>query len=182
MRSGKIITLTLAGVGLALTGCRRSTATGLHETEILPPGDLSRELRSSLPAYSPNQGGDDSLTPLNAYDPRLGYFHRPCNAWYPYPYGHHDPRWGYYRCGRWYRSHTHVTGYGGTSGSNVWNPGRPLSPTASNGDDLSGATSTAGAPTHKGISSTEAQSLRSSMTSRGGFGSTGRRSSFFSGS
>lgn len=182
MKSGKLITLTLAGVSLALTGCRRSATTGLHETEVLPPGDLPRDLRSSLPAYSPNPGDDPSAAPLNAYDPHLGYFHRPCNAWYPYPYGHYDSRWGYYRCGRWYRSNPLTTGYPGSSGANFWNPGRSLSPGTAGGGDLSGEPPTAGAPTHKGIPAAQAQSLRTTVTSRGGFGSTGGRNSFFSGS
>lgn len=94
MKSGKLITLTLAGISLALTGCRRSVAPSPHETEILQPGELSSSQRSSLPTYYPDQGGALSDAPHNAYDPRLGYFHRPCNAWYPYPYDHYDSRWG----------------------------------------------------------------------------------------
>lgn len=180
MKSGKLITLTLAGISLALTGCRRSLNPGPHETEILQPGELSSSQRSSLPTYYPDQGGALSDAPHNAYDPRLGYFHRPCNAWYPYPYDHYDSRWGYYRCGRWYPARGLQTGHAATSGLNARNPGLPLSPTSP--DDPNRPSATPGAPTNKGIATADADAIRSSATSRGGFGSTGRRTSFFSGS
>lgn len=186
MKSGKLITLTLAGISLALTGCRRATPFGPHGTEILPPGDLSQEMRSSLPAFAAEQSGALANPPLNAYDPHLGYFHSSCNAWFPYPYGHYDSRWGYYRCGKWYRSHKRPFYSSGTHTTTGRNQG--LQPLSSPGtaataasDDLD-SSPTAGAPMHAGVPASNAEATRTNSTSRGGFGSTGRRSSFSSSS
>lgn len=181
MKSGKLITLTLAGISLALTGCRRGSSFAPHQSEIIPPADLPQEMRSSLPVYSADQVGALTNPPLNAYDPSLGYFHQSCNAWYPLPYGHYDTRWGYYRCGNWYRSHftnrNYYPGYNGATDRNRL----PVAPSSGESSDLADSTPTAGAPNHIGIPSTSAESVRSNLSSRGGFGSTGRRSSFFSG-
>jgi hypothetical protein len=174
MKRSRVVALTLAGVSLSLTGCRRTTSyrTEPHNTPILPPTSLSPTMRGSLPAFVPGQNVSAQNPPLNAYDPELGYYHTPCSGWFPYPYDHYDSRWGYYRCGRWTKTTNSAMNRNGFS--NVGS--RPFTSGHTSADDL---TQPAGAPIHGGIPHSQATSTRSSSISRGGFGSTGRSSSSF---
>lgn len=205
MKRSKAVMLTLAGVSLGVTGCRREAEpVNVHSTPVLPPEALSPAMRASLPAFVPGQDVSRQIPPHNAYDPQLGYYHQPCSGWFPYPYDHYDSRWGYYRCGRWSRYHstrvypssstwhrTGPVGYGGTVAAGL-SDGTSNSPTTSAGANgkpgtaaaPSGDYSTqpAGAPVHTGVPHTQATTTRSAFTSRGGFGSTGRSFGFFSGS
>ncbi|MEQ1750028.1 MAG: hypothetical protein ABL974_11430 [Prosthecobacter sp.] len=180
MKRSRVVALTLAGISLSLTGCRRSTysaSSDVHGTSILPPSGLNPDMRSCLPTFVPGQDVSGQSPPLNAYDPQLGYYHLPCTAWFPYPYDHYDSRWGYYRCGRWSKNRStvhHSSGYYGGLG-------RPFtgtnSMTSSHADgDLA---QPPGAPLHSGVPHSQASSTRLGSTSRGGFGSTGRSSSSF---
>lgn len=188
MKRSNVIILTLAGVGLAATRCHRQptayTPAHVHSTAVLPPSSLSPEMRASLPAFAAGQNVSSQATPHNAYDPQLGYYHQPCSAWFPYPYDHYDSRWGYYRCGRWSRKHsTHAY----SSSSSYYRPGigfRPSTPIPTGGDYT---TQPAGAPVHTGVPQSQATATRAAFSSshassRGGFGSTGHFSGFFSGS
>jgi len=180
MKPGRIITLTLAGISLGVTGCRRGSYHGPHGTDILAPGDLPQDLRQTLPAFSAEGPGALANPPHNAYEPHLGYFHRPCEAWFPYPYGHYDPRWGYYRCGRWYSSKDDYHDSRPGHLSRHWRPSGGVSPT--DGTPVgAGEAQPSGAPLHAGVPTAQAEATRSNLTSRGGFGGTGRRSSSFSG-
>ena len=187
MKRSKVIMLTLAGVSLGVTGCRRAPTPApvpVHSLPVLPPGALSPELRASLPAFAVGEDVSRQSPPHNAYDQHLGYYHLPCAAWFPYPYDYYDSRWGYFRCGLWSRYHsTRVypssslfyrvgphSGYGTTT------PG--TSPSA-----LSDyTTQPSGAPIHIGVQQSQATTTRSAFTSRGGFGRTGFFSGMFSGS
>ncbi len=179
MKRSRVVALTLAGVSLSLTGCRRSSTGGpsdVHGGTILPPSALNPSFRSTLPAFLPGQDVSRQSPPLNAYDPQLGYYHLPCSAWFPYPYDHYDSRWGYYRCGRWSKnSSTH------RSSSHYGNVGRSLtgSSTSSMSNYDTDSVQPAGAPLHSGVHHSMASSTRTGSISRGGFGSTGRSSSSF---
>ncbi len=178
MKRSQIVVLTLAGVGLGLTGCRRQT---LHTAGrgILPPDQLPPAMRASLPSYYPS-GGDLSSTqpPHNAYDARLGYFHAPCHAWFPYPYNHHDPRWGYYRCGRWSREFRH---FAYTPGLRLGSPGAlPIRSPLPASEDF--GPQPPGAPIHSGVAHADATKTVAGTTHRGGFGGTGHASSSHSSS
>lgn len=206
MKRSKVVMLTLAGVGLGVTGCRREPQeVNVHSTAVLPPEALSPAMRASLPAFVPGQDVTRQIPPHNAYDPKLGYYHQPCSGWFPYPYDHYDSRWGYYRCGRWSRYHSTQAypsssiwyragshGFGsvipmGSPSSTVPSPAstntgisaKPSTPASPTGDY---ALQPSGAPIHNGVPHSQATATRSAFTSRGGFGSTGRSSSFFSGS
>lgn len=162
MKRSRIVLLTLAGVSLGFTGCRRSPGAG----GILSPDQLPPAFRASLPnGYVPGTDVSAGEPPHNAYDPRLGYFHEPCQAWYPYPYNHHDLRWGYYRCGRWFGSSrvwSRPVGFSRTSGAPVedYSPQPP------------------GAPQHAGLAHSDASRSLAGSTHRGGFGGTGRSFGF----
>lgn len=189
--------LTLAGVSLGLTGCRRSQTTDFHlahGTQILRPEALSPEFRASLPKFFPGTDVSREVPPHNAYDPQLGYYHAPCAGWFPYPYDHHDSRWGYYRCGKWSRHHsTHAY----HSSSPYYRGGvhpfiggtslvAPSTSTTTNPADFKPpagdySQQPAGAPVHSGVQHSQATKTITSITSRGGFGSTGRSSGFSSG-
>lgn len=175
MKRSRVVALTLAGISLSLTGCRRSSTGGpsdVHGGTILPPSSLNPNFRSTLPAFLPGQDVSRQSPPLNAYDPQLGYYHLPCSGWFPYPYDHYDSRWGYYRCGRWSKSHS-GTHHSSTRFGNV---GRSFT----NIPDTD-AVQPASAPLHAGVPHSQASSTRLGSVSRGGFGSTGRSSfSFFS--
>jgi hypothetical protein len=192
--------LTLAGVSLGVTGCRREAAPQrIHDSAILPPESLNSEMRSSLPAFRSSGDLSREVPPHNAYDPQLGYFHAPCAGWYPYPYDHYDSRWGYYRCGKWSRYHS-TQAYHSTSsyyrsgyrnGVHPLTTGAVTSSAASDpatrpgvftppADDYS--TQPTGAPSHSGVQHSDASRTIASTSSRGGFGSTGRSSSSSSGS
>lgn len=172
MKRSRSVVVTLAGISLSLTGCRRAAepaGLGVMKKEALPA-----EMRDKLPVFYPGQNPSAENPPLNAYDPHLGYYHRPCLAWYPYPYDYYDARWGYYRCGKWSRHAASggVRGYGGI--------GRGMGSIGSGVGDYT--TQPVGAPVHEGVSQGQATAKRSALVSRGGFGSTGRSwSSFFSG-
>lgn len=107
MKRSRLIVLTMAGVSLGSTGCRRDasrvSSDQRESTPILNPTALNAQLRQSLPAYQPGVSAAGTQIPHNAYDPSLGYYHQPCSAWFPYPYDYHDARWGWYRCGKWSR-------------------------------------------------------------------------------
>jgi hypothetical protein len=200
MKRSRVVMLTLAGVSLGVTGCRREpVAQRIHDTAILPPDSLNPAMRSSLPAFSP--GGDISrqVPPHNAYDPQLGYFHAPCAGWYPYPYDHYDSRWGYYRCGKWSRYHSTQAYHSSSSyyRSGYRNGVHPLPAGAVTSAAASSLTSQpgvftppmddygrqpAGAPVHSGVQHSDASRTISSTSSRGGFGSTGRSSGYSSSS
>lgn len=179
--------LTLASVSLSVTGCRRTPAyqpVDVHSTQVLPPEALSPEMRASLPAFVAGEDVSRQSPPHNAYDPQLGYYHQPCNGWFPYPYDHYDPSWGYYRCGRWSRYHsTRVyplsSTYYRVGPYSAYPSGRPATPGAALNDYT---TQPAGAPTHSGVPHSQAGTTRSAFTTRGGFGKTGSFSGWFSGS
>lgn len=190
--------LTLAGVSLGVTGCRRShepDISPVHGTQILRPEALSPDMRASLPVFRPGADVSREIPPHNAYDPQLGYYHAPCAGWFPYPYDHHDSRWGYYRCGRWSRYHS-TQAYHSSSpyyrgGAHPFIGGThlaaPSTGTAIKPADFKPPTGDyglqpAGAPVHSGVQHSQATKTITSITSRGGFGSTGRSSGFFSGS
>jgi hypothetical protein len=163
MKRSRIVILTLAGVSLGLTGCRRPPAI----RGILPPDQLPPAFRASLPiGYVPGSDVSAAEPPHNAYDPRLGYYHEPCRAWFPYPYNHHDSRWGYYRCGRWSRS------------SRVWS--RPIGSSRFVNPPVEDLYSPQppGAPQHAGVAHADATRTLSGSTHRGGFGGTGRSFGF----
>lgn len=171
MKRSQIVILTMAGVSLGLTGCRRQSALG----SIIPPEQLPPALRATLPTgYVPGSDISAGRPPHNAYDARLGYYHEPCNAWFPYPYNHHDPRWGYYRCGRWSsrtRTYTRPIGLypgipGGGSVASAPQPSEDFGPQPAN------------APIHSGIAHADATKAASGTTHRGGFGGTGRSVGF----
>ena len=188
MKRSNVIILTLAGLGLGVTGYNRmTTPVNVHATAILPPDSLSPAMRASLPAFVAGEDVSRQMPPHNAYDPQLGYYHQPCTAWYPYPYDYYDQRWGYYRCGRWSRYHStqaysssssyyrgSLNGFG--AGSNT---STPSTPPPVNNDYVHQPT---GAPTNVGVPQSQATMTRSAFTSRGGFGRTGSFSGFFSGS
>lgn len=188
MKRSNIIILTLAGVGLGVTGYNRMTEpVNVHSTAILPPDALSPAMRASLPVFVASSDVSHQNPPHNAYDPQLGYYHQPCSAWFPYPYDHYDQRWGYYRCGTWSRYHSTqaysssssyyrsgLHGFGSAGGSST-----PSTPPPVNNDYTRQPT---GAPVHAGVPQNQATMTRSAFTSRGGFGSTGHFSGFFSGS
>lgn len=182
MKRSRVVALTLAGISLSLTGCRRhssSDAASVHGGSILPPTALSPNFRATLPAFIPGQDVSRQSPPLNAYDPQLGYYHQSCSAWFPYPYNHYDARWGYYRCGRWSKntSSTHHSSsrFGGVARSLTGSSTGPLSTPDSD------VVQPAGAPLHSGVPHSQASVTRAGSISRGGFGSTGRSSfSFFS--
>lgn len=187
MKRSKVIMLTLAGVSLSVTGCRRTPSyqpVDVHSTQVLPPESLSPEMRASLPAFVAGEDVSRQSPPHNAYDPQLGYYHQPCNGWFPYPYDHYDPSWGYYRCGRWSRYHS-TRAYPSSSTYFRMGPytsfgsGHP-STSATGLSDYT--TQPAGAPTHSGVAHSQAGTTRSAFTSRSGFGKTGSFSGWFSGS
>ncbi len=197
MKRSRLIVLTMAGVSLGSTGCRRDSSSASSYprelTPILNPAALNPQLRQSLPAYQPGVSAAGSQIPHNAYDPSLGYYHQPCSAWFPYPYDYHDRRWGWYRCGKWSR-HSASTPYRHSSGYTYYRP----NPQSTSQPDYT--QQPAGAPQHEGVPHSAAERVRSqnagrpwihsdagsSAVSRGGFGSTGHGSSgfssFFSGS
>jgi hypothetical protein len=187
MKRSKVIMLTLAGVGLGVTGCRRAPApepVPVHSTAVLPPGALSPELRATLPAFAAGEDVSRQAPPHNAYDPHLGYYHQPCSAWFPFPYDYYDSRWGYYRCGRWSRYHsTRVypssSSYYRVGPHSSFTTSHPSTPEPAM-DDYTKQPS--GAPIHTGVPQTQATMTRSAFTSRGGFGRTGFFSGMFSGS
>lgn len=200
MKRSRVVMLTLAGVSLGVTGCRREPAPrAATAPAILPPESLTPAMRSTLPVYSSGADVSREVPPHNAYDPRLGYFHAPCAGWYPYPYDHYDSRWGYYRCGKWSRYHStqaysssssyYRSGY--RSGIHPWPAGEAPSETPSKATSRPGeftpptddyGRQPSGAPVHAGLQHSEASRAVSSYTSRGGFGSTGHSSSSYSGS
>jgi hypothetical protein len=193
MKRSKVVMLTLAGVSLSVTGCHREPErVNLHSTPVLPPESLSPAARASLPVYRPGSDVSRTLPPHNAYDPQLGYYHEPCAAWFPYPYDHYDSRWGYYRCGRWSRYHS-TQAYSPSSiyfrgGNSLFGSSMPLGggtgarpdPNVPRSGDY--GLQPSGAPIHNGVQHGNATRTISSVTSRGGFGTTGRSSGFFSGS
>ncbi len=193
MKRSNIIILTLAGVGLGVTGYNRLTEAepvNVHDTPILPPDALSPALRASLPPFVAGEDVSGQIPPHNAYDPQLGYYHQPCSAWFPYPYDHYDQSWGYYRCGTWSRYHS-TQAY--TSTSSYYRPGllgMGLGMALGAGTTPSTAPlarndytrQPAGAPVHVGVPQSQATATRSAFTTRGGFGRTGSFSGFFSGS
>jgi hypothetical protein len=211
MKRSRVVMLTLAGMSLGVTGCRRAAETvppGAHgDTPVLHPKALNPYMLASLPAFTPGANVSGQTPPHNAYDPQLGYYHQPCQAWFPYPYDHYDSRWGYYRCGRWSRHHS-TRLY--PIGSHFYRPatpvydtrGVPLPPSAQPSTPVTAAMNARpttnppegsdytrqpdGAPVHTGVPHTHATATRSSLpsssfVSRGGFGSTGRSFGFFSG-
>jgi hypothetical protein len=174
MKRSQIVMLTLAGVSLGLTGCRRQPPMSAGRG-ILPPDQLPPAMRASLPSYyAPGADLSNSQPPHNAYDPRLGYYHEPCRAWFPYPYNHHDPRWGYYRCGRWSRqsrTYFHTTGFRpNVPGAGSYSPAEDFGPQPP------------GAPVHSGVAHADATKAASGSTHRGGFGGTGHSTGFHTGS
>jgi hypothetical protein len=185
MKRSRTIALTLAGISLGLTGCRRGEGPG-GGTGVLPLSALPAEMRAKIPSFTPGQNVTAENPPLNAYDPYLGYYHQPCSAWFPYPYDHYDSRWGYYRCGKWSRhasTHRHGTGYRSGGAGLI----RPMAAGSSDGGgpvstgDGDYTTQPAGAPVHAGVPQGQATAARAGLVSRGGFGSTGKSSgSFFS--
>ncbi len=184
MKRSRVVALTLAGISLSLTGCNRrnSPPNDIHGNAIIPPSSLSPDMQSALPAFTPGQDVSAQNPPLNAYDPKLGYYHLPCTAWFPYPYDHYDSRWGYYRCGRWSRdrnTHYSSTRYLGGRSSIINRPSGatpdPATPIPTNTPDGSAAAQYA-APMHAGIPHSEASTTRRNSVNRGGFGSTGRSS------
>lgn len=190
MKRSNVIILTLAGVGLGVTGYNRMTGpVNVHSTAVLPPESLSPAMRASLPPFFAGQDVSRQMPPHNAYDPQLGYYHQPCSAWFPYPYDHYDQRWGYYRCGRWSRYHSTKAypssstyfrgGFAGSGSANNTAPSTPMSPPSVNNDYARQPT---GAPIHTGVPQSQASMTRSAFTTRGGFGRTGGFSGFFSGS
>ena len=196
MKRSKIVVLTLAGVSLGITGCRREPAPpGVHRTTILPPEALSPDMRASLPVFSPGSDVSREIPPHNAYDPQLGYYHAPCAGWFPYPYDHHDSRWGYYRCGKWSRYHsTHayhssspyyrggMHAFGSPAALIPPTPGTPANAAHFKPPAGDYQAQPAGAPVHQGVQHSQATRTITSIANRGGFGSTGRSSGFFSGS
>jgi len=160
-------------------------------------------MRASLPAFVPGHDVSRQIPPHNAYDPQLGYYHQPCAGWFPYPYDHKDSRWGYYRCGRWSLHHStqaypmsSIWYRGGALGHSGGLPmGSPIStpPPATTHAGVTAKPSTSvpgmndyalqppGAPIHNGVPQSQATVTRSAFTNRGGFGSTGHSSGFFSG-
>jgi len=200
MKRSQIVMLTLAGVSLGTTGCRRSSESEpvhLHGSAILRPDALNPALRANLPVFRPGTDMSREIPPHNAYDPQLGYYHEPCAGWFPYPYDHYDSRWGYYRCGRWSRQHsTHM--YPATSpyfraathalapGPSITAPAPPMGsstkPPSSTPMASDYTQQPSGAPVHAGVPHSQATRTLSAFTNRGGFGSTGRATGFFSGS
>ena len=175
MKRSRIVVLTLAGLSLGTTGCNRPSG-GIPG--ILPPDRLSPSVRASLPAYRPGADVSADRPPPNAYDPRLGYFHQPCNAWFPYPYDHYDSRWGYYRCGRWSRHSRPFVSTpfvrAPTFGPGLTSPSTPVA------DPTDYAQQPPGAPIHSGVAHGDATKTAASTTHRGGFGGTGRSTGFSS--
>ena len=182
MKRSRTIALTLAGISLGLTGCRRGEVPP-NGMGVLPLSALSPMMRAKIPAFTPGQNVTAQNPPLNAYDPNLGYYHLPCTAWFPYPYDHYDSRWGYYRCGKWSRhgSTSRYHGNGFRTGAGI---GRSVVGDGGGGvstGDGDYTTQPAGAPVHAGVPHAQATATRAGLVSRGGFGSTGRSSfSFFS--
>jgi hypothetical protein len=185
MKRSKVIMLTLAGVSLGVTGCRRAPTpepVPVHSTAVLPPGALSPELRASLPAFVAGEDVSRQSPPHNAYDPHLGYYHQPCAGWFPYPYDYYDSNWGYYRCGRWSRYHS-TRRYPFNSTYYRSGPYSTTTTSSAAPSTLSDyTTQPPGAPTHTGVPQSQAGVTRSAFTSRGGFGRTGFFSGMFSGS
>jgi hypothetical protein len=191
MKRSRVVMLTLAGASLGFTGCRREPPPGVHSTTILPPEALSPAMRASLPAFRPGSDVSREIPPHNAYDAHLGYYHAPCAGWFPYPYDHFDSRWGYYRCGRWSRYHS-TQAYHSSSpyyrgGAHGFGLATPIGGTTTQPADFKPPAGDyglqpSGAPVHNGVQHNQATKTISSITSRGGFGSTGRSSGFFSGS
>lgn len=185
MKRSRTIALTLAGISLGLTGCRRNDGPGpgaTGGTGVLPLSALPAEMRSRIPSFTPGQNASAENPPLNAYDPYLGYYHQPCSAWFPYPYDHHDSRWGYYRCGKWSKhstGHRHVGGGGYRSGAGINRTSQADSTGPVSTGDGDYTTQPAGAPVHGGVPHAQATATRSGLVSRGGFGSTGKSSSSF---
>lgn len=193
MKRSNIIILTLAGVGLGVTGYNRLSEAGpvnVHDTPILPPESLSPAMRASLPPFVAGEDVSRQIPPHNAYDPQLGYYHQPCSAWFPYPYDHYDERWGYYRCGTWSRYHStqayaHSSPYyrpgliGMGLGMALGAASTPSTPRPLSSDYARQPT---GAPVHGGVPQSQATATRSAFTTRGGFGRTGFFSGFSSGS
>jgi hypothetical protein len=101
MKRSSWIAVSLATASLAMTGCGRKPPS--NHSQIIPLDQLPQNVRATIPNYTPSSDVSSSDAPLNAYDPDLGYFHKPCSQWYPYPYDYYDSRWGYYRCGQWSR-------------------------------------------------------------------------------
>jgi hypothetical protein len=160
MKRSRRILLTLTGISLGVTGCRREPPPLLN-TGVLPPERLSNSEQEALPAFRSDHLPDFARPPINAYDPALGYYHAECQAWFPYPYNHYQNGWGYYRCGHWFaqRGSTLVSGIRFSPGEGAISP------------------PPAGAPLHRGIPHQDALAVRSGETRRGGFGR-----SWFSGS
>lgn len=190
MKRSNVIILTLAGVGLGVTGYNRMTEpVNVHSTAVLPPESLSPAMRASLPPFFAGNDVSRQMPPHNAYDPQLGYYHQPCSAWFPYPYDHYDQRWGYYRCGRWSRFHS-TKAYpssstyfrGGLTGSGSPQSTAPSTPMSAPSVNNDYARQPTGAPIHTGVPQSQASMTRSAFTTRGGFGRTGGFSGFFSGS
>jgi hypothetical protein len=211
MKRSKVVMLTLAGVSLGVTGCRRTPEpVNVHSSAVLPPGALTPAMRASLPAFVAGRDTSYQSPPHNAYDPQLGYYHQPCTGWFPYPYDHYDSRWGYYRCGRWSRYHS-TSAYG--SSSSYYRPGpMPSGTAAPQSPPPSQASSTttpppstskpstpapalhdyalqpAGAPIHNGVPQSQATATRSAFASSSSSSHSGTssrsgfgRTGFFSG-
>lgn len=56
---------------------------------------------TAQPEASPPPVAADRTYQNNDFTPGVGYYHAASQAWFPYPYNHHDPARGYFAGGLW---------------------------------------------------------------------------------
>lgn len=141
-----------AGVYL-LVGCGSSSSETEQPEELVseefspdnfPPPGTGLVTTSGAVVEAPDIS-DKKEVENDAYTPAVGYYHAPCNQWFPHPWNYYEEGKGYFQCGQWLPQPSHPTvirsypsyhsvhyarsmwmgSYGYHNGSSGWSFGRP---------------------------------------------------------